>query len=497
MLICTTCSITIHKSHIDTFVELSRIKVQHTAFLQDFVNETDNVNIPKLNQLIISEQNELSQCKPKYGKLREKIKEENEECKLQLDRIAEEHLALCDRMEIASTQLIQTRITDMEERMETLKKLSSESKQTLQAGSAVLVYDSVSEIQEMELDIPQARDKGIAEFTPGNDRRSLLKQATGSMTVPDELFLITTATHSISNKGFVVKTKRPTYTDQISTETVGYRLHDKPEVISKFVYPDTMTTICPTTDGCAWLCDRFNGNVVLVNNKGKVMQKIERTDKRIDDISLHPTTGRLWSCGVGSETIYEISASNNLVPMFNTSGGLPTSICLTKEGRVVVGVGCEKGYKIEMYTVDGRVLHTVLDGVSGPGLVVSIAHCPVTGNVAIVGNNDYKDNKLYITVHDPTLQQLFTYHGERMQSPDESTVAFDPVTVVYDSKGNIVVNDRSRKTIELVSGEGKHIKTLVTNKGAVGEIGIQKDDVLWSHLKIGKWGVKLFKYYCD
>ncbi|XP_033755896.1 uncharacterized protein LOC117338643 [Pecten maximus] len=505
MLICTTCSITSHKSHIDSFLELSRIKTQHQNILQDFVNDTDNVKIPKLNQEISSTRTELSQCKPKYGKLREKIKEENEKCKLQLDKITEEYTAICEKMELASADLFQTRITNLEERLDTLRKLSSECKQTLQIGTAVLMYDSVSEIQEMELDIPQATIINMTEFTPGQDRQNLLKQAMGNMEVPNNLSFAGLTTGGQSDQNQAVRPKKSTETDQASTAAVQSTFLECPEVVSKFSYPQSIKSICPTSDGRAWFCNRFNSTLTLINNKRQVIQKITGTN-RIDDISLHPTSGLLWFCGVESEAIFAISVSNEHVPMFNTSEGLPTSLCVTKQGQIVVGIGCSQGYKVEMYTIDGRVLYSAIEQGPVPGIVVSIAQCSVTGNIAVVGikdaagdSSDSEDRMPHVIVYDPKLQPLFHYRGEGIQSADGSVTPdkFDPATVVYDSKGNILVNERTRNTIELISGTGKHIRTLLTNKGTVGAIGIQKDDVLWSHLRIGKWGVKLLKYYCD
>ncbi|XP_033759670.1 uncharacterized protein LOC117341919 [Pecten maximus] len=167
MLICTKCSITLHKEHINSFLEICDIKTRHNQILQDFVNETENVNIPKLNQEIISSRTKKSSCKPMYDKLRKNIIDNTKKCKLELDKITEDYIALCDKMEVAAMDLIQTHITDLESRLKTLRDLSSEYKQTLQTGTSVLVYDSVTEIREMDPDIPPTPNIDMAQFTPG------------------------------------------------------------------------------------------------------------------------------------------------------------------------------------------------------------------------------------------------------------------------------------------------------------------------------------------
>ncbi|XP_033726620.1 tripartite motif-containing protein 2-like [Pecten maximus] len=254
-LICPTCSISIHKSHIDSFVEISKIETENKNAIQFFLNETDNVNIPKLNQEIISSRTKMSSYKPLYNNLRKKIIYNNNQCKLELDKITDVYIKFCDKMEVAAMDLIQTHITNLEERLDTLKQLSSEYKQTLQTGNAVLVYDSVSEIREMDPDIPPTPNIDMAEFTPGMARLSHLKQAIGNLKSPTDHLQTELATGGHSDQCPVVRPKQSTETGQASTGEVQYKLRDRPTVMSQFSYPDNIRWICPTSDGRAWLCD--------------------------------------------------------------------------------------------------------------------------------------------------------------------------------------------------------------------------------------------------
>ncbi|XP_033755820.1 uncharacterized protein LOC117338569 [Pecten maximus] len=480
MLICITCSISNHKEHIDSFQELTNIKTEQNKIIQDFLDETDNVKIPKLNKEILSSRTKISSRKPMYDKLRKNIIDNNDECKLEMDKITEEYITLCDKMEVADTDLIQTHITDLERRLKTLKELSTEYKQTLQTGNVVLKYDSVSEIRELDSDIPPTPNIDMAEFTPDVDRQSHLKQALGKLKIP--------------------------------ADPLRYTLPDSPTVISQFSYPDNISSICPTSDGRAWLCDYYTDTVNLINNKGQVIQTIQH-HSNIRNISLDPTTGRLWFCCRDERSICEVYTPSTPVTRF-TIEDYPACLCVTREGRVVVGTGGRQGYKMMIYTVDGQVLHTTIVERSGTGGVLSISQCSVTGNIAVVSykhisgdDNDPDNYRRHIIVYNPTLQPLVHYRGEGIEArgkgiqvqksvtPDK----FGPITVVYDSKGNIVIADRTRKTIELISGAGKYIKTLHTNKGRQWVVGIQKGDVLWSRLELdtGELGLKLLKYYTD
>ncbi|XP_033760598.1 uncharacterized protein LOC117342526 [Pecten maximus] len=493
MLIYTKCSITLHKEHINSFLEISDIKTRHNKILQDFVNETENVNIPKLNQEIISSRTKKTSCKPMYDKRRKNIIDNTEKCKLELDKITEDYIALCDKMELAAMDLIQTHITDLESRLKTLRELSSEYKQTLQTGTSVLVYDSVSEIREMDPDIPPTPNIDMTQFTPGIDRLSHLKQAIGNLKFTTDHLQAGSATSGHSDQRPVVRPKQSTETGQASTGEVRYKLRDRPTVMSQFPYTDTISTDCPTSDGRAWMCNWYTDTVNLIDNQGQVIQTI-RHRSNIQDISLDPTTGRLWFCCSSDKTICEVSTSHKPVTRF-TTWDESLSLCVTREGRVVVGT---RGYRqVVMYTVDGQVLHT--DIVEGG--VRSISQCGVTGNITVVV--DYE----HIIVYNSTLQLLFNYQREGIQARGEwiqvqRSFILDQIsylTVVYDSKGNIVIADRTRSTIELISGAGKYIKTLHTNKGLQGVVGIQKGDVLWSYLKLdtGEGGLKLLKYYSD
>ncbi|XP_033759624.1 uncharacterized protein LOC117341873 [Pecten maximus] len=495
MLICTKCSITLHKEHINSFLEISDIKTRHNQILQDFVNETENVNIPKLNQEIISSRTKMTSCKPMYDKLRKNIIDNNEKCKLELDKITEDYITLCDKMEVAAMDLIQTHITDLESRLKTLRELSSEYKQTLQTGTGVLVYDSASEIQEIDLGISPTPNIDMAQFTPGMDRLSHLKQALGNLKLTTDHLQAGSPTSGHSEQRPVVRPKQSTEAGQASTGEVRYKLRDRPTVMSQFPSPGYITSICPTSDGRAWLCNYVTNTVNLINNQVQVIQTV-RHSSDIWDISVDPTTGRLWFCCWGDKTICEVSTSHKPVTRFTTDDD-PDSLCVTREGRVVVGTRGRQVYKVWVYTVDGQVLHT--DIVEGG--VQSISQCGVTGNIAVVV---YRKR---IIVYNSTLQPLVNYQGEGIQARGEgiqiwgsvTPEQFDPRTVVYDSKGNIVIADQTRNTIELISGAGKYIKTLHTNKERQGPVGIQKGDVLWSNLELdtGEWVLKLLKYYSD
>ncbi|XP_033756279.1 uncharacterized protein LOC117339022 [Pecten maximus] len=309
VLICTTCSLSNHKLHFDSLCELSKIKNEKQKIINDFINDSENVNIPKLSQEITSFRTKLSSCKTRYEKLRKNVIDNTDKCKKELDQITAEYVPICNKMEVADTDLIETHITDLERRLDTLTELSTKYKQTLQTGTAVLMYDSVSEIRELDFDIPPTPNIDMAEYTPGVDRQSHMKQALGKLKIPVDL--------------------------------LRYTLPDSPTVMSQFSYPDDITSICPTSDGRAWLCDFETDMVNLINNKGQVIHTIKHNSK-IKDISLDPTTGRLWFCCWGERSICEVSSLFTPVTRF-TIEDYPARLCVTREGRVVVGTVVDRG----------------------------------------------------------------------------------------------------------------------------------------------------------
>ncbi|XP_060066911.1 tripartite motif-containing protein 2-like [Ylistrum balloti] len=493
-LICATCSITTHRNHFSSFAEISETTQQYKNRLQEFVNENEDKRIPKLNVETKSTKERLSTLKSKYKNIRDKMKLERDQCKDILDRITEDYLTLCDKMEDAETELLTSHITYLDERIDTLVKLSSECKQTLQTGTDVLVYDSATEVRDMDINIPRIPDTGMIEFTSSKDKLSHLKQAMGVMRTPTDHHRVVSATGGHYNHGTIVNQNQSTEMGQGSTAAVQcFKLCESPTTKYKFSYKDSISSICPTSDGRAWLCDWNTNTINLINNKGKVLQKIQH-NSNITDISLDPNTGHMWFCCREESTIYELSTSSTPVRRFTTECD-PHSLCVTMEGRVVVGTWGRQGYKVVTYETDGQVVHTVTVERSGAGVVQSITQCLVSGNIAVVNNY-----RRHVIVYNPKLQPLVHYRREGIQAREAVTPdKFCPITAIYDSKGNIVIPDWKRKTIDLITGEGKYIKTLHTNKGPQGVVGIQRDDVLWSHLVLdtGELGFKLLKYYSD
>ncbi|XP_033729375.1 uncharacterized protein LOC117318506 [Pecten maximus] len=548
ILICLICQTTAHEMH--NVSEMSTMISQHQNKLRDIIDITEKVKIPNHTSEIKSAREELSRHQGHYKTLRKNIQERRDLCKKELDNITADHMSICDTMELAATDLIQTHITNLEKRLDTLRKLPSECKQTLQTGSAVLLYDSVSESREMGSDIPPTPTIDLTEFTPCKDRQSHLKQAMGVVTIDIEHLKTESATDSIKDPDIREKQLReqsriedkPPTEEQMSnidmskvtpgiddinssrpnvpsaepliteedrmdkkpsTGTAIYDLLDSPNIINQIPYKNDVTTICPTSDGGAWLNNYKSTKIHQINNKGDVIQQIEY-DTYITDISLNPRTGRVWYCGY-DETVGEISASNKIVRSFATKG-IPYSLCVAIGNRLLVGTLGGKGSDIVMYTNNGEVLRRISLEELKQKTVLCITECSVTGNIAVaVGESVARGSS--VVVYNSEFQPLFRYRGEGRQlqrAPDPSNPypdvyhnKFNPYTVLYDSKGNIAVVDRRRDTIELLSGGGKYIKTLHTNKRGQGAIGIQKGDVLWleSVLDSGELGIKLLSYY--
>ncbi|XP_069122134.1 uncharacterized protein [Argopecten irradians] len=507
ILICITCSITEHKAHIDSFRELTHIKQDQKATLQQFVNQTENERIPKLNQEILSTQQKLSTSLPIYTNIYENIEKQRVQCQMELERVAESYKATCKQMEMATSHLLQTHTRNLEERLNKLKELSSEYKHTLQKGSVVMMYDSVMEIREMDFNSPLSPHVDITEFTPEKDRQTHLKAAMGNMKFSAEFIR---ALEGIEIQPNIDRNSGSQY-----PMSVPFKILDNPISVSQFTYKYGITSICPKSAQHAWVCNIHTNTAKLIRPKKSIFtnkfELVEEINHKNDltDISVDPTTGMLWFCCMEEKAVYHVPSLSTPIKSFVTEDG-PASICMTRDGHVVVGTWGTEGYKVVVYTTDGHVLYTAMVERSGTGVTQSITQCGVTGNIAVVssklisGDGSHpEDYRRHIIIFSPILQPLVLYRGEGILAQGkgkqvrDTPLTFDPYTLIYDSKGNIVIADINRNTIELINGKGTYIKTLHTNKGGQGPIGIQKDDVLWLYVLFGsgKWGLKLIKYY--
>lgn len=133
------------------------------------------------------------------------------------------------------------------------------------------------------------------------------------------------------------------------------------------------------TNNRAWIAYWNNNEVELVNKSGE-RRKLVSLDTIITDISFSMATDELWLC-CRDRTIRERMAPDTARVAFKTKF-LPLSICITRDGSVLVGME----FKVVKYDLNGRVLKTIdTVDMGGSQLIYPerIRQCSLTGRIGI------------------------------------------------------------------------------------------------------------------
>ncbi|XP_021364601.1 uncharacterized protein LOC110457593 [Mizuhopecten yessoensis] len=481
--ICVTCVVTAHKYHIDSFVELRYIVQQKISSIQDFISRTEKETLPGLLLDIESTRNQEAESDNRYDELVRSVKDQGRLCKKEVDDLVEGYVSRCHDLKQQDKKELKDHIGNQESRYETVSSQVQQCKLVLQSGSNIQVYDEESKTDTVSL---QSLDLSVlqdASFYPGKDRVQI-KHAIGTLvTSPDSerLSSLNESDHSNENSNqlrpYVKPIQTPT-TDQHPRGTSNLlkpttRQQSTTQQTMKFSSKQKITRICPTSTECAWVCDQ-TPTVVLFDNRGQIRRTVEHR-KDVRDISLDPNTGHLWMCDKMQGNILEVLPfSQSPVPRFNVDGR-PRSLCVTIEGRIMVGIDDTKS-KVNVYNKEGNILYSTTNQLSVIKYPQSIAQCPVTGNIALVC--DWNS----VILCDPNLKVIHKYKGHDVQARKANypKYHFKIKSIAYDCRGYIVVSE-DRGPTTLVNGSGQRdrqltrnrcqIKCSGTNPGVVGWVG--------------------------
>ncbi|XP_033725703.1 tripartite motif-containing protein 2-like [Pecten maximus] len=264
--------------------------------------------------------------------------------------------------------------------------------------------------------------------------------------------------------------------------------------MKKWKSPYYISSICPTSDGEAWTSD-YSETLTLLDRKGTVIQMV--THKAvINDISLSPTSHRLWVCD-SRNNIMKLASTGQLTHRFRTKK-LPKCICVAACSDVIVGMVKH----ISKFTTRGQMMLSTMTAGTGKPLVCTphrITECPVTHNVAVIDFNDRDDggdgNK-HVVVMDKDFKELFVYRGDILttykQTPKTGGKPFYPQSVVYDSVGNLIIGDSDNNRVLLLSGGGEFLRIIHTAREGTWAVSVDKEGVIWAVFSGVK--VKLLQY---
>lgn len=188
-------------------------------------------------------------------------------------------------------------------------------------------------------------------------------------------------------------------------------------------------------------------------------------------------------------------ASGQLSVIFRTKDQ-SECICVTADNHIIIGMP----KYITKYTRKGQIVLTTKVTKTATPLVCShkITECLFTNNVAVIDAcdiDDGGDGNAHVVVMNSDFQELFIYGGDfpsrYRELPQVGDVSFNPLGIVYDSKGNIVIADYDK--IFLLSPDGKVLSILHTDTVGLWDVGVSRQDLLWTVNIINN--VKLLQYY--
>ncbi|XP_069107444.1 E3 ubiquitin-protein ligase TRIM71-like [Argopecten irradians] len=480
--VCLECISSIHITH--SFCELSEVTPQKKQDIRNFIDRTEKNDLVQIGKYITSTDTLLKDNDSIFDKLSKQVKMQTDKLKQDLDKLTEETLSLYHDMKDDNTKRIQKYKQELEMYDRQLKHKMQKCKTVLQQGSHIEFYDIKCEI-DSRVNFPTKPFLHAVSFTPNNTPKGHLILALGMVTTSGQGHISTDQTWPVSFSGGQ---------QQSSSQMAVARktLLTETKVVEEWRSPCIIDSICPTTDDQAWTRNYYSDTLTLCDRKGTVIQRVTHNTE-ITDISLSPTTHRLWACD-DQNNILEL-LSGHLTQKFTTKAR-PYSICITAKNYVIVGMSGN----ISKYTTQGQMLLTTMASGTGKPLVCTprrITECPVTNNVAVIDHSDRDDGgdgSRHVVVMDTYLQKLFLYRGDSMMIALETGCGpFNPWGIVYDSQGSLIIGDLDNGNIVLLSAQGKLQRNLHTDKDWVGAVGVGRDDLLW--IQIRGQVIKMLQYY--
>ncbi|XP_021357769.1 uncharacterized protein LOC110453229 [Mizuhopecten yessoensis] len=472
ILVCLSCSISTHSGH--TLTEISDIALQRKDVLQDFIHDIENNKLIQLQNEMQSIENKIHENDTNFKDLGQQVKKQGEVCKKQIDVLTDEFVSICDNLERDNRDLLLKYKDELQQRYKSLLEQVRECKEILQTGTDILVYDSVSDLSAVY--IPEVPVLHEGDFHPCTLITDQLRKALGMLNTSSGP--LNTSSEKIQSKAIA------------EGSTLQVQFLDEPAVLTKFKSPMDCTSVCPTASG-AWLYDNESNVLLLVDAKGVIKQRIQYPGSNIMDISISQA-GNLWFCCRNNFSINEVAASS-FVPITRFEADTwPTSICITKEGNVVVGTRHVKDPegKLSIYTTEGHLMRSTFAYKKGSvfGTPFSISECSVTGSFAVTSWEKKNEDGTWssnVRVYDQELKFRFDMgkYGEEREIEMSSRC---PWGAAYDSKGHLLVGFNNM--VKLMSGNGQYLRTIIKDDGSftVVTFGVQPDDVLWVHFYANK-----------
>lgn len=494
LVTCSKCLSSFHSAH--QICDLCEITPAKKLIIEDFISNKETTELVQVNTYIKSTEKQLRDNFSRFQKLASDLTTQYVKLKQALDVLVAETLSVYQQLEEENAALLTNYKSDLESYKSQLNQLLLECKSTLQRGTDLDVCDTSCEIHS-RVPHPKTPSLGTASFAANTNPRGDLERALGTVSTCDQGQSSSDYNRSAGSSGHQRLSPTQPGSDAGNTETRPPPRHTRlpqTKVVGEFKASFHVTSICPTSDGNAWVCHEFSRTLTLLNGKGVKQQAIQYNNN-ITDISLSPSTNSLWSCHRDHNIMELVSGQPTIRFKVNSK---PKSICVTTDEHVIVGM---KGH-ISKFTTEGTLVLTTKTTGAGKHLVSTprrISECRVTGNVGVV-DWDFKDvggkGKEHIVVLDKNFGELFRYTGVvpdiTQQNTKQELNAFSPYGLVYDSVGDLVIVDFGNKRVVLISGGGEFLRIIYTDTTRPCAIRIDRDDALWVVFRLED--IKLLQY---
>ncbi|XP_033730053.1 E3 ubiquitin-protein ligase TRIM33-like [Pecten maximus] len=345
-LTCLKCLSSVHKGHL--VCELSEITPQKKQDIKNFIDRTEQNDQVQIGKYITSTDTLLRDNDSTFEKLSHQLRMQTDKLKQDLDMLTAETLSLYQKMKEDNSKLIQKYKQDLEMYDKQLKQQIQECKTALQQGSDLNIYDTRCEI-DSQIHFPVKPVLGNVSFTPNKNPQGHLKLALGKVIISGQGQTSTDQYRSVSTSdGQGQSSTQQQSGDKGKKAVTRYKLLSETKVVEEWKSPCYISSICPTTDDQAWTSYYiYSKTLTLLDRKGTVIQEVTHKAE-IKDISLSPTTHRLWVCD-RENNILEL-VSGQLTHRFRTKEE-PRCLCVTASNHVIVGMPKH----ISKFTTQGTV----------------------------------------------------------------------------------------------------------------------------------------------
>lgn len=534
-LICVDC-VSDHPRH--RIVKLDHVIPEKEGSIQSYIRAIDRQRLPKVQDDIDYVNDMLEENKNHYDNMAQKIELQGQTLKEELDEQTSEFVKSCRQMEKQNAdRLLKYKYNllatyrDMDDQLE-------ESKYTLEKGSKVQIYDFERDVAWSGFKLPDRPQVNMTEFKTNTSFLYLLRKqklTTGTFTNSRG---IQKSDDEGEDEDILPVWKVPK-TPAIKPKITEVPSHPRPEIsaqLSSFQHLYPVKSICPTSEG-AWILAGNSTRATLVNHDGSKLEGVTvDEDQAINDIAVSPSTGHLWLCCKDmSIKIVKLKRRRtlNMIPedVIQTSD-VPIAICVTDTSMVIVGFQFK------------AIFYSETDMEASPKISLNFPHPfritanSLSGEIAVLHAKSClgpDDEELRVTVLTSGLPPPPSFHKfqenpviksstrglstsrkrkDMLSGPHTVSIArwidaaqsvsplelnppspqvFLPADITYDSQGHLVVADYLRSSIDLVSEEGRFLRTLLkTIEACPMAVGIQNNNVLWVGFADGQ--VRRYRY---